>query len=228
MNRLLYDLQEIDNAIARLKRERSKLDDGSALRAERDTLQKAVAAEKDRLSHLNATRSDQELQLATAEEKITRQQGRLMNATNAHEVNSLQRDINALNKARGDLDEAILMLMDDIENCSARLVELQNELEAKAAETTGVEAHFAAETARLETEIASAVAQRQTTLAQLNDTERGKYEDAARRFHGLAVAHNEKGACSACGMSLTPYNIREAKAQEWPVCDSCGRLLFVE
>ncbi|HVF10680.1 MAG TPA: hypothetical protein VNA16_07750, partial [Abditibacteriaceae bacterium] len=131
MNRLLYEIQEIDNSITRLKRERSKLDDGSALRAERSTLEKAVAAAKDRLSHLNAQRGNKELELATAEEKITRQQGRLMSATNAHEVNSLQRDINALNKARGDLDEAILMLMDEIESCSARLVELQQELGAK-------------------------------------------------------------------------------------------------
>ena len=228
MNRLLYELQETDNSITRLKRERSKLDDGSTLRAERDTLQKAVAAEKDRLSQLNSNRSDKELQLSTAEEKITRQQNRLMNATSAHEVNSLQRDINALNKARGDLDEAILMLMDEIESCSARLVELQHELEAKESQTTEVETHFAAETTRLDGEIASAMEQRQKSLAQLTDVERGKYEDAARRFHGLAVAHNEKGACSACGMELTPYNIREAKAQPWPTCESCGRLLFLE
>jgi len=228
MNRLLYELQEIDNSIAKLKRERGKLDDGSTLRAERDTLQKAVAAEKDQLSHLNTERSDKELQLSTAEQKITKQQGRLMSATNAHEVNSLQRDINALSKARGDLDEAILMLMDDIENCAARLGELQKELQEKIAQTTQVETQFAADTARLEGEISGAQTQRQETMQRLGDVERGKYEDAARRFHGLAVAHNEKGSCSACGLELTSYNLREAKAQEWPTCDSCGRLLFVE
>ncbi|HVF10380.1 MAG TPA: hypothetical protein VNA16_06240, partial [Abditibacteriaceae bacterium] len=114
------------------------------------------------------------------------------------------------------------------ESGSARLVELQQELAAKEAATAAVEAHFAAETARLDGEIASAVEQQQKGMAQLSAVERGKYEDAARRFHGLAVAHNEKGACSGCGMELTPYNIREAKAQEWPVCESCGRLLFVE
>src|SRR5918997_4681 len=105
MNRLLYELQDIDTSIARLKRERAKLDDGSRLRSERDTLLEARDAEKKRLSALNTERADKELQLQTTEEKITRQQTRLMNAKSAHEVNSLQRDIEGLTRARGDLDE---------------------------------------------------------------------------------------------------------------------------
>jgi predicted nucleic acid-binding Zn-ribbon protein len=114
MNPLLFELQEIDNRIARIKRERSKLDDGETLRSERNTLQKAVDTEKDRLNHLNTDRTDKELQLSTTEEKLTKQQTRLMNAKSAHEVTSLQRDIAGLNHARGDLDEALLMLMDEI------------------------------------------------------------------------------------------------------------------
>ncbi|MDQ3814993.1 MAG: hypothetical protein M3347_13705, partial [Armatimonadota bacterium] len=91
MNRLLYELQEVDNLIAKLTRERTRLDDGTAARSERDTLRKAVEAEQERLKRLNAERADKELQLKSAEEKLTRQQARLMKATNTHEVNSLQR-----------------------------------------------------------------------------------------------------------------------------------------
>src|SRR5438874_527461 len=83
--------------------------------------------------------------LKTAEDKIARQQERLMNAKSTHEVNSLQRDIAALQKARGDLDEAILILMDDTESSAKRLVQLQQELDEKSAQTAVTERHFAAE-----------------------------------------------------------------------------------
>jgi len=31
-----------------------------------------------------------------------------------------------------------------------------------------------------------------------------------------------------CGMMITPYNLKEAKTEEWPQCESCTRLLYVE
>jgi len=227
MNRLLFELQEVDNRIARIKRERSKLDDGEALRSERDTLQKAVTTEKDRLSHLNTDRIDKELQLSTTEEKITKQQTRLMNAKSAHEVNSLQRDIEGLNHARGDLDEALLMLMDEIDTCANRLVELQQELDAKEKETTAMEAQFAIDAARLDADLATSLEDRDTAATDLMPAHLARYETEAQRHHGVAVAHIEKGDCSACGMVITPFNLREARTQEWPTCESCGRLLYI-
>jgi predicted nucleic acid-binding Zn-ribbon protein len=228
MNRLLFDLQEADNLIARLKRERSKLDDGSTLRSERDTLQKALDEEKATLNTLNTQRSDKEAQLQSAEEKITRQQQRLMNATSAHEVNSLERDITALTKARGDLDEAILTFMDEAEQCMGRVAELEQQVAAKTAETAAAEAHFKSETVRLDGEIESGIAERAKVAGELDAESLGKYNTLAPKFHGVAIAHLEKGNCSACGMVVTPFNLREAKSQTWPTCESCGRLLFVE
>jgi predicted nucleic acid-binding Zn-ribbon protein len=228
MDRKLFDLQEADNTITRLRRERAKLDDGSALRAERDTLQKAVESETARLQQMHTERTDKELQLKSAEEKIARQNSRLMSATASHEVTALQRDIEALNRARGDLDEAILILMDDGDSGQAHLEDLQNQLKEKNTATLQAEAHFKAESERIENEIAATQAKREALAQSIEPESLEKYEDLAARHHGVAVAHPEKGNCSACGMTLTPYNIKEAKTKTWPVCESCGRLLFVE
>jgi predicted nucleic acid-binding Zn-ribbon protein len=227
MNRLLFELQEADTLITRLKRERSKLDDGTHARSERDTLQKAHDAERTRLSALNGDRSDKELQLKSTEEKIARQQSRLMTATSSHEVSALERDIKALSNMRGNLDEFILNLMDEIETTSTRLSELENELNQKSDETTAVEKQFATETARFERELAAAQKQRDELVARLDASHLNKYQAVADKHHGVAVAHPEKGNCSACGMTLTPFNLKEAKTQEWPTCENCGRLLFV-
>lgn len=228
MNCKLYELQEVDNLLAKLIRDRSKLDDGAALRSERDTLGKARDAKKDRLKVLNAARNDKEFELKTAEEKLVRQQQRLMNATSSHEVTSLERDIKALGHARGELDEAILTLMDEAETCGIRLAELEKEYQAKAAETVEAEKTFAGQTTRLENHLAATRTKRAQAAAQIDASDLEMYERFAKAHQGLAVAHSDKGNCSGCGMALTPFNLREAKAQEWPVCENCGRLLYVE
>ena len=228
MDRKLFELQEADNTVARLRRERAKLDDGSSLRGERDTLQKAVDDETARLQKMHAERTDRELELQTAEDKIARQNQRLMTATATHEVTALQRDIEALNRARGDLDETILILMDEGETGQAHLEDLQNQLKQKIAATAQAEANFKAETGRIENEIAATQAKREALAQSIDPEALEKFDEIAANHHGVAVAYSEKGNCSACGMTITPYNLKDAKTKEWPECENCHRLLFVE
>ncbi len=228
MKRRLFELQETDIRILALKRERSKLDDGQRTRAERQALAQAAEAQTAELNRLNTQRSAQEDQLQAAEAKIAKQQNRLMTAKNAHEVDSLQRDITALTAARGDLDEAILTLMLEAEDCAARLKELTAQKNQKGAELSRIEEIFAAETARLGGELSQAAAKREERAVKLEASEMAKYTDYAKRFHGVAVAHNENGNCSSCGTTLTPFNLKAAKTDDWPTCESCARLLWVE
>ncbi len=228
MNPQLFQLQEVDNHLARLKRERGKLDDGSHARGERDTLQLAFDRERTHLSSLSASRTDRELQQKSGEEKIARQQSRLMNAKSSHEIVALERDLKALAVQRSDSDEAILGLMDEIEQSSARLMELETQLKSKNAEVAQIEADFARDCVRLESEMDAQRTQREQVATELSPDEREKYDDVAKSHAGIAVVVSQNGNCSVCGMALTPFNLREAKTQTWPTCESCGRLLFLE
>ena len=227
MNPLLLELQNADSLLIKLKREKSRLDDGTAARAARDELQIAADALQGQIDALAKQRSDREEELKTAEAKIARQQDRLMNAKSPHEVDSLQRDISALSKARGDLDEAVLLVMDEGETALARHHELEAQRHQANARLIEIEGHFGLETARLSGEITSTQVQREQLAAQLDAPSRLKYDDFAARLGGVAVAHPENGNCSACGMTITPFALRSAKTEAWPTCESCGRLLFV-
>jgi len=228
MNRSLFELQEVDNDIARIKRERARLDDGGALRGERDTLRAARDESANALKKLQADNTKHEDELRATEEKIKRSQTRLMSATTAHEISALERDIKGLGLRRGESDEALLMLMDEIESAAKDLAEREAQLATKEAETAHVEAVFSAESARLESELIAVVAAREAMAQAIESAFLQKYADFAKRFHGVAVAHPERGACSACGMALTAFNLKEARAKEWPTCESCGRLLFLD
>ena len=228
MNPLLFQLQEVDNHLARLKRERGKLDDGARARGEHNTLQLAFDQERTHLSNLNSDRTDRELAQKTTEEKIARQQSRLMNAKSSHEITALERDLKALAVQRSDSDEAILGLMDEVETSSTRLKDLQAQLAAKTDEVAQIEAAFARDTAHLELQMDARRKARELVAAQLSPDELEKYSDVAQKHGGVAVAHPQNGNCSACGMALTPFNLREAKSQTWPTCENCGRLLSLE
>jgi predicted nucleic acid-binding Zn-ribbon protein len=228
MNRALLELQEVDNKLASLGREKAHLDDGTAARAKRDELEKAVAAATQQ-SHKNlGDRTARELELQTAETKIALQQKRLMNASSAHEITALERDIAALGRARGDLDEAILELMDAGETIAAQLSALQKQLATAKSQVESIESHFALETARLDRSLAATRADRETAAAALSPAELQKFDTFAKKFGGVAVSKVVKGNCSACGAAILPFTLREAKSQDFPTCEGCSRLIFVE
>lgn len=212
----------------RLTRERAALDNGDQTRAERNTLASALAAQEKQLNELNTNRVSLEGDLEAREAKITTQQTRLMNAKNTHEVQSLERDIAALTKAREELDEKVLLAMDEIEQCEGKLDELRGQHQEKEDLLNQIESTFAAETTRIDGEVQALNVQRETQFAALTEIEQKKYENSASRHHGIGVAHLHDGACSACGTALTPFNLKEAKTEEWPTCEACRRLLYVE
>jgi predicted nucleic acid-binding Zn-ribbon protein len=226
--RSLWELQESDNALLALQREKSKLDDGSELRARRDTLQKAIAVEEENLNRCNRVRADAEAELKTREQKLQTQQTRLMNAKSAHEVSSLQRDIDSITKSRGEFDETILSAMDEAETLAGKLDELRAQLDAVSTQLQAVEAHFAAETTRLDEALKAAAERRDATADVLDEDALEKYNAVASKHADTAVAQVSGGSCSVCGNAITPHNLKTAKSEEWPTCESCGRLLFVE
>jgi predicted nucleic acid-binding Zn-ribbon protein len=151
-----------------------------------------------------------------------------MNAKSAHEVTSLQRDIDGITKSRGELDEAILNFMDETETCAGKLDALRAKVHEVMEMRTEVETRFAQDAARLDDELKEVLAQRQTAAPALSEEETEHYDATAKRHGGIAVTWNEKGNCAACGMTLTPYNLKEARTEDWPQCESCGRLLYIE
>jgi len=180
------------------------------------------------LNASNRARISAEEELATRDAKIKTQQTRLMNAKTTHEIASLQRDIEGITKSRGELDETILMAMDESETTSKKLDALRAHLAATSTQLAEVEANFAAETARMNAELKAAAIERNASAAKIDEDDLETYAEVAKKHNGVAIAEYRNGNCSVCGDQITPYNLKEAKTLEWPVCESCTRLLYVE
>ena len=228
MNRALLDLQLLDSAIQDATREKARLDDGSAARATLAELEAQLAQTRESAATVAATRAKAEGDLETAETKIERQKKRVMTVSSAHEISALERDIEGLSRMRGELDETILIAMDEGETLSAKIEkEIKSVADARA-KTEKIEAEFGARTELLDKRIADKRAARAPVIAKLSAEDKTRYAEGYKKHGGVAVAHVEGGACSACGAEILPFTLREAKTQEFPTCEGCGRLIWVD
>src|SRR5947209_9111571 len=103
----LWNLQQIDTEIYRLKREKSRLDDGAALRQAFEAAARAVEALESRLRKLRADLSDAELELKRIEAKKADFERRLYQGkvTIPKELTAMEQEIAMLGRQRGRLDE---------------------------------------------------------------------------------------------------------------------------
>ncbi len=228
MNRALLDLQLLDSAIQDATREKTRLDDGTAARATLKELETQLAQTREEAATVAATRAKAEDDLEVAETKIERQKKRVMTVSSAAEISALERDIEGLSRMRGELDETILIAMDEGETLATKVAQEAKQVEAARARAEQIEADFKARTALLDKRVAGKKAERPPVIAKLSDDDKTHYSEGYKRHQGVAVAHVESGSCSACGAEILPFTLREAKTEEFPTCEGCGRLLWVD
>jgi len=227
MNRALLDLQLLDSAIQDANREKARLDDGTAARATLAELETQLAQTREAAATVAATRAKAEGNLETAETKIERQKKRIMTVSSAGEISALERDIEGLSRMRGELDETILIAMDEGETLATKIEKENKQVTAARAKAEQIETEFRAQTELLDKRVASKKAARAPVIAQLSAEDKTHYAEGYKRHQGVAVAHVEGGSCSACGAEILPFTLREAKTEEFPTCEGCGRLLWV-
>lgn len=228
MNRALLDLQLLDSAIQDATREKARLDDGTQARATLAELETQLAQTRAAAAAVAATRSKAESDLTAAETKIERQKKRIMTVSSAHEISALERDIEGLSRMRGELDETILIAMDEGETLATKTEKEEKEVAQARAKAEKIEAEFRAQTELLDKRVANKKSERAPVIAQLSAEDKTRYAEGYKRHQGVAVAHVKGGSCSACGAEILPFTLREAKTQEFPTCEGCGRLLWVE
>lgn len=227
MNRQLLELQQLDTQILALTRAKRALDDGAPARTAREATRALLDAARLEERGTNQTRRAREGELEAIETKIARQKSRLGTSSSASDVAAFERDLVGLAHARGELDETILQLMDEGDSLQKRVGQLEAELARVETEVARVEAEFAAQSAALDKQIASKRAARPAIADKLSPAETEKYGSSFKKFAGLGVSEAVKGACNACGTTLSRDFLRDAEKEAFPQCESCGRLIFV-
>jgi hypothetical protein len=224
----LAALQELD---CRLK---DKRDLGATLRQEADEFEKQLAQERELLAQLQselatleAQRRDLESRLEVEGAKIRDNRMRQNRVRNEREVLALQREIDLSKEATRQNEDALLSVMEMIEQLGERIG-------ASAGRVKELEGQLAEEvTARrekalgLERELESERGRREALVDGMNNTLRLKYEQIFERRGGSAVVAVRQGVCTGCHMNVPPQMYNELqKYRDIRQCPNCHRILF--
>jgi len=224
----LVELQRLDSEIAEVEAAAAAIP--GVIRRIEEQLMKAkaaldaVTAETDRMTKL---RRQQERELEEVTDQLKKRQSRLFEIKTNQEYSAVLKEIEGLKHKVSVLEEAILVLLDQIEV----------ELKARAEEEQRVrssEAEALRDTKRKEAELR----QLRGRLSELQGARKGRsknvessllqqYLRLLKSRAGLAVAPVRDGSCEGCHVALTPQLYNEVRRnEEILTCERCGRILY--
>jgi predicted nucleic acid-binding Zn-ribbon protein len=225
----LLELNRIDLQLRRNQKQIDEINRGEQVQAQRQLLlanseRLLVARNELDALELELTRAETDLKLV--EGRIAKDETRLQQSSNQKDVQGIQSELQSLDKRRGELEDAELVLLERKDEMLANLktieferAEIQSALEALEREQT-------------------------SGLAKLNSGQQLLREDRARNLglltaevaehyeklfaRGVGVGRLDGLICDACGMTLSGDSIdavRNTPADELAHCGECGAIL---
>jgi predicted nucleic acid-binding Zn-ribbon protein len=225
----LYEVQQLDTQIARLGRAHAHLDTGAEAAQLAAAARDAANSQLTALHHVQAELKDSELKLKSVEDKRKTYNDRLYQGsiTNPKELGNIEKEIAALGRQRGDLDERILDLMDKTE--TAQTASASAEATAQEAERRhkDIVASYQAKNQEIKLEVDQISRHRGELAALVEDkTLLQRYEAIRMKCSGLGIAKITEGSCGACHTTLPSTLIADVKDYaSLQRCENCGRLL---
>ncbi len=226
----LIELQALDRRILEIKDQQRQLptliDTAEApLREATRSLQEATA----QAETLNKGRRDLERDLDAHEAQVEKMKSRSTELKTNKEYQAYLFEIELANKRKGEIEEQILLLMEQIEQAQRVVKEFQAKV-ADATKTSGQEK------ARLETLAANLMAElAELDLKQKNlatSVDKGllsRYNRLKAGRKDLALAAVKNGICQGCRLQIPPQLVAEVRRSEvLQTCSYCQRILYLE
>jgi predicted nucleic acid-binding Zn-ribbon protein len=225
--RRLHALHLIDSALLEIRKRAAALDPGRKTAAEIATLQKQLEESPGKKLHSELT--DLELKQKSFQEKIAKFDKELYSGkvVNPREVEAIQKEIGILKRQRGELDERILSIWEELPAEQEKTAKIEKAIAQRKELLVQEQKAALALKAKLEAEFKAQSAKRPQAAKDLPPTLLARYE-GIRQKHGTGMGDVDvkKFSCSACGMSLPVQTIEALKEEKVVTCESCHRILY--
>jgi uncharacterized protein len=230
----LLALQQVDSTIAQLQHRRRSLPEHGELqrlRSEADGLRAERVAADTAVSDLESDQARAETDLEPVRERLARNQRRIADGTvpDPKALASMIEEVEHLKKRIGDLEDAELEIMEQLEEAvstQSRLGKQLGELEATVAEVT---TRRDAELAVLDAKIADARNDRSGLAPDIPADLMSLYDKLAASHNGVGAAELRARRCTGCQLEVNAADLRAiaaATADEVLRCEECGRILI--
>lgn len=229
--KLLYDLQQVDSALASAQRRLRDLDPGRAEQAAADQACQKHEAARASYTTCSGNLHDAELDLKGVETKKADLESRLYGGKVQafKEMESMQQEIQALGRRRSTLEDTILTLMDEIEVLRANATEAEAQRKTAEEALANRRAEYDRTVAVLNQKIASFTEERTKRAAPVPAAAMKRYETMRASKQGVAIGGIHDSCCGVCHTQLPVNTLRSiADTDAMETCENCGRLLYME
>lgn len=188
-----------------------------------------LSAGEQRLEELKKKQQDAEWEIEDVASKLSSVQESLYSGriTNPKELSSLQHEVEGFKNKRNSLEEKALEIMERVEAATSELAGLRRQLDEVEKNWRQEQQQLADTIEELKVSLSKLEEERQQALAGI-DAETADCYRKLRQRKGQAVALVEQGICRGCGISLSTAELQRVKGSKIIMCNSCGRILFVD
>ena len=230
----LLDLQAVDTAVAQLRHRRANLPEHAQLaklEAETQTASAALVEAETRVSDLELAQRQAEIDLEPVRERRKRNQERVDGGSvaDAKALSSLVDEIQHLDRRIGDLEDAELEVMEELETAVATRDELaaqHTELEGRVKEQTARRDELVA---AIDVQLGDQATRRDAVLVDLPQPLIASYDKLRGSHGGVGAAELRNRRCTGCQLEVNAADLRTFAAapdDEVLRCEECGRILI--
>jgi len=225
----LYKLQQVDTELQRRQQElkdiEDRLSDDKALVA----AESEIAEQKEQLEDAKKRQKDSEWELEDLQEKVRKIDSKLYSGTtkDSKELVNLEKEVKSLKSQIRPKEDALLVLMSQVEEIEAKVGITAEEIERLKREWEQSQETLGQRKSEVETVLAKLRGDRNILERQIDPEVINTYE-RLRLTSGQAVVKVERGKCQGCHITVPTSQWQKAKAGDLIQCTSCSKILYLE
>jgi len=227
---ILATLQTVDREI------KEQTDIKQGLLGDLDSKDKGIQAKKREIDSLTATFAEME-KLRVAKDRVFLDEGkkavdkrmRMNRIKNIKELQALQREIDLMRQANGELEEELIKIMQQMDGIKAQMQTKEAEMAALNEEWEKQQQALGTQITGIDQAVTEAAIRRQSIAAQITGDLISRYELIFSRRGGTAVVEVTGGICQGCYMNIPPQLSNEiVRSEKVHLCPSCQRIVYIK
>jgi len=227
---ILASLQTVDREI------KEQTDIKQGLLGNLDSKEKGIQAKQREIDSLTATFGEME-KLRVAKDRVFQDEGkkavdkrmRMNRIKNIKELQALQREIDLMRQANGELEDELIKIMQQMDGIKAQMQTKQAESAALHEEWEKQQQALGTQITGIDQAVTEAATRRQSIAAQITGDLISRYELIFSRRGGTAVVEVSGGICQGCYMNIPPQLGNEiSRSDKVHLCPSCQRILYIK
>lgn len=226
----IVQLQEIDSRIYNFAQEKNiKIPQSlEQIKDESEQIKQTLSFFEDKIKNIQLAKKNKELDLATKEENMKKNQAQLYQLKTNKEYKAKLSEIGSLKADISTTEDDLLKILDEIDLVESDFQKQKKEIDGKEKETKGKEAQLRNAIKDIEAQMHNLEAKRQRFCGQIDKKVLTKYEQLLQSRHGLALVPVSNSNCGACHLALTHQKMNEIKMfNDLVFCENCVRILYI-